>query len=76
MEATVENIKQLIQKGMPEAQVIVNGDGRHFEAKIVSREFVGKSRIQRHQLVYKFLGDSMKEDIHAISISTITPEEN
>lgn len=53
----------------------VAGDGQHFEAVIVSAEFAGKSRVQRHQRVYAALGDRMREEIHAISMKTLTPEE-
>ncbi|ORU93781.1 MAG: cell division protein BolA [Cycloclasticus sp. symbiont of Bathymodiolus heckerae] len=49
--------------------------GGHFYLTIVSDEFDNKSRIQRHQLVYKALGDMMKSDIHALSIKAFTPEE-
>ena len=51
------------------------GDGQHFQAVIVSGAFTGKSRVQRHQLVYKALGDRMREEIHALSMQTLTPEE-
>ncbi|MEQ1837011.1 MAG: BolA family protein, partial [Candidatus Nitrotoga sp.] len=44
-------------------------------AVVVSAEFVGKSRIQRHQRVYQALGDRMREEIHALSMKTYTPQE-
>ena len=53
----------------------VIGDGQHFEAVVVSEAFEGKSRVQRHQLVFKTLGDRMREEIHALSIKTFTPQE-
>jgi len=53
----------------------VIGDGQHFQAVVVSNAFAGKSRVQRHQLVYKALGDRMREEIHALSMQTLTPEE-
>lgn len=46
----------------------VSGDGRHFDAVVVSDEFIDKSRIQRHRLIYQALGDKMKEDVHALSL--------
>jgi acid stress-induced BolA-like protein IbaG/YrbA len=55
--------------------VEVSGDGAHFEAVIVSNAFAGKRLIQRHQLVYAALGDRMREEIHALSMKTLTPEE-
>ena len=52
------------------------GDGRHFEALIVSGAFRGLPRIARHRLVYTALGDRMREEIHALSMTTHTPEEH
>jgi len=49
--------------------------GGHYYLTIVSTKFTGKSRIQRHQLIYGALGDMMKQDIHALSIKAFTPEE-
>jgi acid stress-induced BolA-like protein IbaG/YrbA len=54
----------------------VNGDGQHFDALIVSTAFEGKSRIERHRLVYAALGDSMRHRVHALSMKTLTPEEH
>ncbi len=51
------------------------GDGQHFEALIVSAEFEGLARVKRHQLVYKALGARMDEEIHALSITALTPAE-
>ena len=53
----------------------MNGDGRHFEAVIVSPLFRDKSKVRQHQLVYAALGERMREDIHALSMKTLTPEE-
>ena len=53
----------------------VVGDGHHFEAVIISPAFDGKSMVQQHQLVYQVLGDKMKEEIHALSMRTLTPEQ-
>ncbi len=53
----------------------VGGDGQHFEALIVSRLFEGKRLVQRHQLVYRALGNRMREEIHALSMQTLTPEQ-
>jgi acid stress-induced BolA-like protein IbaG/YrbA len=68
-------IKNMIESGVNVQHVEVKGDGSHFEAVIVSEEFDGKSLVQRHQIVYKALGDSMREDIHALSMKTYTPEQ-
>ena len=53
---------------------VLGDDGTHFEAVVVSPEFVGKSMVQQHQLVYAALGDRMRAEIHALSMRTLTPE--
>jgi len=72
---TPEQIKTYIQNGMPCDHVEVAGDGHHFEAVIVSALFRGKNKVQQHQVVYKALGDRMREEIHALSMQTLTPED-
>ena len=73
---TSDNIKTQIEDGLPCELVRVEGDdGYHFQAIIVSPEFRGKRMIQQHQLVYRALGDKMKQEIHALSMKTFTPEE-
>ena len=72
---TPESIKQGIEAGLACEHVEVIGDGQHFQALVVSRAFEGKSRVQRHQLVYAALGERMREEIHALSMRTLTPEE-
>ncbi len=70
-----EQIKTYIQDGLECDFVEVKGDGHHFEAVIVSPLFRGKSKVQQHQLVYRALGDRMREEIHALSMQTLTPEQ-
>ena len=72
---TAESVKSGILGGLACEHVEVAGDGQHFEALIVSPEFANLSRIKRHQLVYAALGDRMREEIHALSMRTLTPEE-
>lgn len=72
---TPESIQHNIAQGIATEHLAVSGDGRHFEAVVVSDAFAGKNRVQRHQLVYQTLGDRMREEIHALSIKTYTPEE-
>ena len=72
---TPESVKSGIEGGLACERVEVLGDGQHFQALIVSSAFEGKNRVQRHQLVYKALGDRMREEIHALSMQTLTPEE-
>jgi len=70
-----ENIKHAIEAGIACEHVEVAGDGQHFQAVIVSEEFAGLSRVKRHQLVYSALGERMREEVHALSMQTLTPQE-
>jgi acid stress-induced BolA-like protein IbaG/YrbA len=72
---TAESVKEGIAGGLACEHVEVIGDGQHFQALIVSRQFAGRNRVQRHQLVYAALGERMREEIHALSMRTLTPEE-
>jgi len=73
---TSDHIKQCIAASLPCEWIQVEGeDGRHFSAVIVSEQFRGKSMIQQHQLVYRALQDKMKQEVHALSMKTLTPEQ-
>ena len=72
---TPDEVQQYIAAGLPCTHLAVEGDGQHFFATIVSDEFEGKSRVMRHQRVYQALGDRMREQIHALSMKTLTPAE-
>ena len=72
---TPQSIQSSIENGLACDVVEVAGDGHHFEALIVSPAFRGLSRIARHRLVYAALGERMREEIHALSMVTLTPEE-
>lgn len=72
---TPESIEQGIGAGLACEHIEVVGDGQHFEAVVVSAAFDGKSRVQRHQLVYAALGDRMRQEIHALSMRTLSPSE-
>jgi acid stress-induced BolA-like protein IbaG/YrbA len=69
-----EDVKRYIAENLDCQHVEVTGDGQHFQAVIVSEAFRGKSRVQQHQLVYRALGERMREEIHALSMQTLTPE--
>ena len=75
MATTPELIHGYISAGLECTHLEVDGDGQHFTALIVSPAFAGKRPIQRHQLVYAALGERMREEIHALSMKTLTPEE-
>ena len=67
----IETVKALIEAGLPGAKVEVTGDGRHFEAFVVSEAFEGKSLIQRHRMVMATVNDKIASDeLHALSIKT------
>ena len=72
---TPESVQAGIAAGLSCEHLEVLGDGQHFQALVVSPAFAGKSRVQRHQMVYAALGDRMREEIHALSMQTLTPEE-
>jgi acid stress-induced BolA-like protein IbaG/YrbA len=73
---TAIEIENCLQQNLAGAIIEVAGDdGVHFSARIISEEFAGKNRVQRHRIVYKALGDKMKADIHALALETLTAEE-
>jgi acid stress-induced BolA-like protein IbaG/YrbA len=75
MEPSPAEVRRYIEQGLACETLEVDGDGRHFQALIVSAAFEGKSRVQRHQLVYAALGERMREEVHALSMKTLTPAE-
>ncbi|MGI9509838.1 MAG: BolA family protein [Geminicoccaceae bacterium] len=76
MAMTADEIKDLIVKALPGADVIIDdlaGDGNHYHAKVVAPDFEGKSKVQQHQLVYQALGNRMGGELHALALTTETP---
>ena len=72
-----DRIRALIEAGLPDARVEVQGeDGVHFEAWVVSEAFRGKLPLARHRMVYATLGDLMGGAIHALQLKTVTPDES
>ncbi len=75
---TSAEIQSLILKTIPDAQVNIRdmtGGGDHYEAVIVSSSFTGKTKVNRHRMVYGALQDAMVQRIHALALTTLTPEE-
>ncbi len=71
-----EEIKALIEKSLPGSRVLIQGDGRHFEAIVISEAFAGSSMLEQHRMVYQALGDRFQtEAVHALSFKTYTPAE-
>jgi stress-induced morphogen len=71
-------IERLIKEGLPDAQVSIEdlrGDGDHYEARVVSAAFRGKSRVQQHQMVYQALGGRMGHELHALALQTSAPKD-
>ncbi len=69
-------IEQLIKQGIPDAQVAIEdlrGDGDHYAATVVSASFIGKTRVQQHQMVYQALKGRMGEQLHALALQTSAP---
>ena len=72
-----DDIKILIETSIEDAVVTVSSDDNvHFEAIVISQGFQEKSLVQRHQMVYDSLGNKMQSEIHALSLTTLTPKEN
>ena len=74
-DPTPDDVQRFIAEGLACEHIALEGDGRHFFATIVSAEFEGMARIARHQRVYRALGERMREQIHALSMKTLTPAE-
>jgi stress-induced morphogen len=72
-----EDIERLIKEGLPGAEVLIEdlaGDGDHYAAMVTSEAFWGKSRVQQHQMVYAALGSHMGGALHALALTTKTPD--
>ncbi|MDG2348092.1 MAG: BolA/IbaG family iron-sulfur metabolism protein [Gammaproteobacteria bacterium] len=70
-----KEIEQALQAAFKDGKVVVEGDdGVHFHATVTSESFRGKTRIQQHQMVYRVLGEKVGNEIHALGLTTKTPE--
>ena len=71
-----DEIRRLIEDGLECQHVEVTGDGRHFNAVVVSSAFAGKPVIRQHRLVYGTLGERFDNDVlHALALRTYTPAQ-
>lgn len=70
-----EDIKKLIEAEIPGSEVIVKGEGDHFDATVVSEQFSDINMVKQHQMVYRALGDRFQNEIHALALQTFTPEQ-
>ena len=74
MSLKLEEIKSLVKKAMPDAEITIKdlaGDENHYSATIKSKIFIGKSKIEQHKLVYKALNGKMGNELHALALNTI-----
>ena len=77
MAMAANEIEELIKIAFPDAIVMIEdlrGDGDHYACNIVSSAFVGKTRVQQHQMVYQALGGRMGGELHALALQTSTPK--
>ena len=71
-----EEIKRLIEAGLPDCQVTVTGDGSHFDAVVIGEVVAGQTPVKKQQLVYATVRDRITSgELHALSIKTYTPQE-
>ena len=74
--ADAQTLDAIIRGAIDCTHLDVRGDdGVHFEALVVSPAFAGLNRVRRHQMVYAALGDRMKQEVHALALRTLSPEE-
>ena len=72
-----QEIKSLILNSIKNSEVEVHSeDNVHFEATIISDSFNQKSLLERHKMIYASLGDKMSQEIHALTINALTPDED
>ncbi len=79
MAISITELRQLLTDAFPDASIDVvdlAGDNDHYQASIVSEQFIGKSRIQQHQMVYQSLKGKMGDELHALALKTRTPATN
>ena len=74
MSLKLEEIRDLIKKAIPDAEIDIKdlaGDENHYSATIKSKVFSGISKIEQHKLVYKALNGKMGNELHALALNTI-----
>ena len=78
MPMTAGQLEQMIRTALPDSKVDspdLRGDGDHYAAHVVSKAFVGKTRVQQHQIVYDALGGGMGDTLHALALQTSVPDD-
>ena len=77
MPMTAGQLELMIRTALPDSKVDITdlrGDGDHYAAHVVSKAFVGKTRVQQHQMVYDALGNGMGDSLHALALQTSIPD--
>jgi stress-induced morphogen len=77
MPMSAEQIETMIRGHIPGAAVEITdlaGDGDHYAARVVAEAFRGMTRVKQHQLVYEALGGRMGGVLHALQLTTATPD--
>ncbi|HZF42460.1 MAG TPA: BolA family transcriptional regulator [Sphingomonadaceae bacterium] len=77
MAMAAADIEALIQAGIPDARIEITdlaGDGNHYAARVVSETFRGLPRVRQHQRVYESLGGRMGNELHALQLTTASPD--
>ena len=75
MPMTEQQIKNFIEEALPDSKVEIEdlkGDGDHYSATVISKSFLGKSRVEQHKMVYNALKGRMGNELHALKLKTIT----
>ena len=78
MPMTAGQLEQMIRTALPDAEVEITdlrGDGDHYAAHVISKTFIGKTRVQQHQIVYDALGGGMGDTLHALALQTSVPDD-
>jgi len=77
MPMAAEEIEELIRAALPDAKVEIRdlaGDGDHYAARVISKDFAGLNRVRQYQLVYRALGGRMGGELHALQLETAVPD--
>ena len=75
MPMSAQQIKNFIEEAIPDSKVEIEdlkGDGDHYSATVISKSFLGKTRVEQHKMVYDSLKGRMGSELHALKLKTIT----
>lgn len=89
MTATrVERIRTVLEQAFSPSELVVTDDSAahaghagaatgkgHFSVQLRAAAFTGKSRLQRHRMVYAALDDLLKSDVHALAVKALAAED-